>query len=115
MRVVRTSFCDGRTDRRRRSDPYMSPLLRRGDTTRALCKTECVPILSLLDSREVIGTVANIFDNHIEQVCVKFQTIPFSSFEDTNLHVETKPKCGRDAGMNNIALRIVKLKTTTKY
>jgi hypothetical protein len=25
-------FCDGRTDRRRRSDPYMSPLLRRGDT-----------------------------------------------------------------------------------
>jgi hypothetical protein len=36
MRSSPDKFCDGRTDgqtdRRRRSDPYMSPLLRRGDT-----------------------------------------------------------------------------------
>jgi hypothetical protein len=37
----------------------------------------------------VMGLVPIMLDIHREQVCVKFQSIPFSSYGDTCLHAKT--------------------------
>jgi hypothetical protein len=103
MRSSPDKFCDGRTDRQRRSDPYMSPLLSRGDTKMFKHSTICYQtiLFSCLDhiSNAHVNIVIHrvnkqVFNRHIKlyHAEISYRRLT-STLTSTQWHCQSKVVC----------------------